>query len=236
MAEKRSPHQRFGDLLRDFRNRCQMTQEQLAAAAGVTTTHVSLLENGHRSPSRGLIDRLSGALALDQEERRRLFLQAGLKPSSSDLTINRQHLAYRALRRLLSLPLKSDAFAAIKNELLQSISGPDRPGAGPLPARPNEVGALGYSHITPDAPRVHHRGQPAASDRALPAASRDELAAGISSLLMILVDPRVDSARRIALTKELISFSKWKLQGEVPETFRSSEKTARRRSRRRQSP
>lgn len=52
----------FGAALRSLRQKQQMSQEKLAAAAGLDRTYISLLELGRRSPTLDTMLALAGAL------------------------------------------------------------------------------------------------------------------------------------------------------------------------------
>ena len=54
----------LGDELRKARLTAQLTQEQLAAKAGVTREHISSLENNHRSPTIDTLLALAKALGV----------------------------------------------------------------------------------------------------------------------------------------------------------------------------
>ena len=54
----------FGKRLRQLRRDAGWTQEQLAEAAGITTTYTSDLERGTKVPSLTILLRLSRALAI----------------------------------------------------------------------------------------------------------------------------------------------------------------------------
>ena len=56
---------RFGERIRQLRERSGLSQEILADAAGLHRTHISLIERGHRSIRIETIERL--AIALDVE-------------------------------------------------------------------------------------------------------------------------------------------------------------------------
>ncbi|GAA1542414.1 XRE family transcriptional regulator [Kribbella lupini] len=67
----------FAQLLRGFRLRSGLTQERLAELCGLSSQAVSALENGRRRyPRSTTVDQLSGALALDADDRRRLIAAA----------------------------------------------------------------------------------------------------------------------------------------------------------------
>ena len=63
----------FGSELRWYRQRAGMSQEGLAARAGLSPEAVSLLERGRRSPRMTTLSLLADALRLDGAERDRFF-------------------------------------------------------------------------------------------------------------------------------------------------------------------
>lgn len=67
----------FGRLLRRRRTRERVTQERLAAEAGLSTRHVSFLETGRSNPSRASVLALSRALDLPLRDRNALLRSAG---------------------------------------------------------------------------------------------------------------------------------------------------------------
>jgi transcriptional regulator with XRE-family HTH domain len=52
----------FGGVLRDYRQKAGISQEELAARAGVDRTYVSLLERGLRQPTLDSLFRLAKSL------------------------------------------------------------------------------------------------------------------------------------------------------------------------------
>jgi transcriptional regulator with XRE-family HTH domain len=65
-GEKRGEVARLvGDILREERKRCGLTQEELAAAAGLHRTTISLLERGVKSPTLHTLFRLCDALGIE---------------------------------------------------------------------------------------------------------------------------------------------------------------------------
>lgn len=52
----------FGEVLRMYRKRAEMTQEQLGFEAGVERNYVSMLELGQRQPTIGTLFSLASAL------------------------------------------------------------------------------------------------------------------------------------------------------------------------------
>ncbi|MEI2776117.1 MAG: helix-turn-helix domain-containing protein [Tetrasphaera sp.] len=69
-----------GVLLRDWRARRRLTQEQLAALAQVSLRHFSCVETGRSRPTAGLVDRLAEHLDVPLRERNHLLLASGFAP------------------------------------------------------------------------------------------------------------------------------------------------------------
>lgn len=58
----------LGEELRNARQEADLTQEQLAFAAGVDRTYISQLENDHKSPTVDVLFRLCDALGVAASE------------------------------------------------------------------------------------------------------------------------------------------------------------------------
>jgi transcriptional regulator with XRE-family HTH domain len=67
----------FGAQLRSWRLSRRVSQEQLAARAGVSARHLSFVENGRSNPSREVVLALAGALDVPLRERNTLLAAAG---------------------------------------------------------------------------------------------------------------------------------------------------------------
>ncbi len=67
----------FGTQLRSWRTARRISQEQLAGRAGVSTRHLSFVENGRAKPSREVVLALAGALDVPLRERNALLAAAG---------------------------------------------------------------------------------------------------------------------------------------------------------------
>ena len=68
----------FGNLLRDFRIRSELSQRALAQEAGIDTSYISRLESGDREvTSRSLALRLAAILDLAEEEVDLWLISAG---------------------------------------------------------------------------------------------------------------------------------------------------------------
>lgn len=69
----------FKQTLKELRSSRSITQRQLAQKAGISATHLSLLETGRKRPPRlSTLKRISEALNLNIEEKEILFKQADL--------------------------------------------------------------------------------------------------------------------------------------------------------------
>lgn len=70
--------QTFGALLKELRDARNLSQQDVAARAGLDNTHVSRLESGGRGPSREAVERLADALDVSGRDRMRLLRAANL--------------------------------------------------------------------------------------------------------------------------------------------------------------
>lgn len=69
MARKnRNIDQSFGDALRRRRLEAGLSQEELAHRCDLHRTYISMLERGLKSPSLGVVKRLSGAVGVEAWE------------------------------------------------------------------------------------------------------------------------------------------------------------------------
>jgi transcriptional regulator with XRE-family HTH domain len=74
----------FGELVRLFRRRLGMTQEELAARAGVSVREIGSIERGRIATTRASTARLlADALQLDDAERER-FCESATNPAGTD--------------------------------------------------------------------------------------------------------------------------------------------------------
>lgn len=63
-----SLEQSFGKVLRHAREQAEISQEELSFRAGVHRTYVSQIERGLKSPTLGVLFRLSGAVGIKPSE------------------------------------------------------------------------------------------------------------------------------------------------------------------------
>ncbi|MCX7429047.1 MAG: helix-turn-helix transcriptional regulator [Planctomycetia bacterium] len=66
--EKKATQRLFGEVVRECRQNRKVSQETLAAAAGLHRTYISLLERGMRNPSLTVIQHLASALKVSMTE------------------------------------------------------------------------------------------------------------------------------------------------------------------------
>jgi transcriptional regulator with XRE-family HTH domain len=72
---------RIGSLLRDWRTRRRMSQQDLALEAGVSTRHLSFVETGRSRPSAEMVIQLAEHLEVPLRDRNALLLAAGFAPA-----------------------------------------------------------------------------------------------------------------------------------------------------------
>jgi transcriptional regulator with XRE-family HTH domain len=70
-----------GDLLREWRRRRRLSQFELALEAGVSSRHLSFVENGRSRPSAQMVLQLAEHLDVPLRDRNRLLLAAGYAPA-----------------------------------------------------------------------------------------------------------------------------------------------------------
>ncbi|ALG85010.1 helix-turn-helix domain-containing protein [Gordonia phthalatica] len=92
-----------GPALRRWRQHRQLSQLQLADRAGVSTRHLSWVENGRSHPTRDMIERLADHLDVPLRERNQLLLSGGFAPAYRDCDLSSPDLfaVSSALRSLL---------------------------------------------------------------------------------------------------------------------------------------
>ncbi len=71
----------YGQLLRHWRTCRGLSQLALATEAGISTRHLSFLENGRAQPSRPMVELLAGMLDIPLAERNLLLVAAGFAPA-----------------------------------------------------------------------------------------------------------------------------------------------------------
>ncbi|MGN6108080.1 MAG: helix-turn-helix domain-containing protein [Kofleriaceae bacterium] len=102
----------FGARLRSWRLARRVSQEALAARAGVSARHLSFVENGRSQPSREVVLAVAGALEVPLRERNGLLTAAGFAPVFRASPLEGDELAH--LRRALDHVLaQQEPFGAV---------------------------------------------------------------------------------------------------------------------------
>ncbi|HVK78097.1 MAG TPA: helix-turn-helix transcriptional regulator [Kofleriaceae bacterium] len=102
----------FGSQLRSWRIARRISQEQLAGRAGVSTRHLSFIENGRARPSREVVLALAGALDVPLRERNALLTAAGFAAVFQASALDADEL--RHLRRAIDHVLRQqEPFGAV---------------------------------------------------------------------------------------------------------------------------
>jgi transcriptional regulator with XRE-family HTH domain len=93
----------FGDVLRQWRRKRDLSQLDLAAAARISQRHLSFIESGRSQPSREIILRIAQTLDLPLRARNELLLAAGYAPHYPERHLDdaAMGVAKQALRRIL---------------------------------------------------------------------------------------------------------------------------------------
>jgi transcriptional regulator with XRE-family HTH domain len=93
----------FGELLRTYRQRAQLSQSQLAIHAGLSVATIAHLERGQRLPRPGLVQLLAAALGLAGAERD-AFLASAVpdRGSSARIFVSHSHQDETFTARLVS--------------------------------------------------------------------------------------------------------------------------------------
>jgi transcriptional regulator with XRE-family HTH domain len=93
-----------GALLREWRQRRNLTQLELALRSAVSARHLSFIETGRARPSREMVLHLSERLDIPLRERNHLLLAAGFAPVFGERSLDETEMApvREALERFLS--------------------------------------------------------------------------------------------------------------------------------------
>ncbi|WP_337658885.1 helix-turn-helix domain-containing protein [Sphingorhabdus sp. Alg231-15] len=86
-------HNRFSDILRQWRRGVGVSQLELALRSGSSQKHISFLESGRSNPSRMMIVALSDALDIPLRDRNELMLAAGFAPRYNESSLTDPELA-----------------------------------------------------------------------------------------------------------------------------------------------
>lgn len=94
----------FGQVLRSWRQHRRVSQLKLATASGISQRHISFLETGRSSPSRGMVLALSDSLNIPLRERNALLQSAGFRSAYDEQPLDDQSVAL--FRQTLEVALK----------------------------------------------------------------------------------------------------------------------------------
>jgi transcriptional regulator with XRE-family HTH domain len=89
----------IGPYIRDARRRSQLSQEELAAQAGINRTYLSQLENGRSSPTLEVLNRI--ALALGVRPAALIPEASAARESAPHYEIQGDEVSYQGLQELL---------------------------------------------------------------------------------------------------------------------------------------
>jgi len=92
-----------GALLREWRQRRNLSQLELALRSAVSARHLSFIETGRARPSREMVLHLADRLDVPLRERNRLLISAGFAPVFSERSLDENEMApvREALERFL---------------------------------------------------------------------------------------------------------------------------------------
>ena len=93
-----------GALLREWRQRRNLSQLEVALRSAVSARHLSFIETGRARPSREMVLHLADRLDVPLRERNRLLLAAGFAPVFGERSLDEHEMAavHDALERFLS--------------------------------------------------------------------------------------------------------------------------------------
>ncbi len=107
----------LGTALRDWRLHRRLSQMQLAEDAGISTRHLSFVENGRARPSRDMLLRLFELLNVPVRERNALMIGAGFAPAYSTAPIGDPSLeAVRTAMKVMLVGLEPNPALAVDRQ------------------------------------------------------------------------------------------------------------------------
>lgn len=116
----------FGEGLRDWRRRRDMSQMRLGLEANVSARHIAFLETGRANPTRGMVIRLADALEVPRVERNGWLEAAGFAAAYARRDLASQELA--GIRDAMAWTLDRHApypgFAIDRHWVLQALNAP----------------------------------------------------------------------------------------------------------------
>jgi transcriptional regulator with XRE-family HTH domain len=88
-----TPTPRVGELLRDWRQRRNLSQMEVSLDSAVSSRHLSFIETGRARPSREMVLHLAERLEVPLRERNRLLLAAGFAPEYRERSLEDEEMA-----------------------------------------------------------------------------------------------------------------------------------------------
>lgn len=116
----------FGEGLRDWRRRRDLSQMRLGLAANVSARHIAFLETGRANPTRGMVLRLAEALEVPRNARNGLLEAAGFAAAYARRDLASQDMA--GIRDAMTWTLDRHApypgFAIDRHWVLKAMNAP----------------------------------------------------------------------------------------------------------------
>lgn len=124
MPKEYADEAEVGPLLREWRQRRNLTQLALAHLANTSARHVSFVETGRSRPSRALLSRLADHLDIPARQRNALYVAAGYAPvfERSRLDSPRLRLVNQTVERLFEAHEPFPALALDADEDIVSMN------------------------------------------------------------------------------------------------------------------
>lgn len=119
---------RFGEGLKDWRQRRDLSQMRLGLAANVSARHIAFLETGRANPTRGMVIRLADALEVPRAERNTLLEAAGFAAAYArrDLASDEMASIRAAIAWTLDRHAPYPGFAIDRHWVLSALNAPAR--------------------------------------------------------------------------------------------------------------
>jgi transcriptional regulator with XRE-family HTH domain len=210
-----TPQASFAQLLRHYRLKSNLTQQQTAEKVGVSTCYITLLETGKRNkPGWRIVSGLAKVFKLKRNERRAFIRSAGYSEDVvGKTTVDLSPPVLKALSRFLSLPAGSpDGTAALQESLKRVEAVVGEKGLSRRQKKAVKLAQIitsGFFSTTPDRKNDKIRKKKGATKEL-----EIVLADRLREILEIFVEGSIPINKRIILADELISYLQWKISKE----------------------
>ncbi|MFF0014483.1 helix-turn-helix domain-containing protein [Streptomyces sp. NPDC005374] len=113
-----------GPLLREWRRRRKLSQQELALQTEISARHLSFIETGRSRPSRALVHRLADSLEVPLRQRNTLLVAAGYSPLYQETSLDapRLKVVREAVDRLITAHNPYPALAVDAGENILSMN------------------------------------------------------------------------------------------------------------------